>query len=125
MNKTFINISNHPSVKWPLIQMEAAKALVEGEVVDINFPNVPPLASTEEVKVLANGLLTEVLKVEDPIVHLMGESTLLVQLAIMLHDAGVPVVCSTTERISVETVGPDGVVTKTLQFKFEAFRSYF
>ena len=124
--KKFINISNHPSSKWPTEQMNAAKELAAGgDVIDIAFPNVPPMATTVEVEVLAEELLAKVLEVEDPIVHLMGESTLLLKLANLLHEAGIPVVCSTTERVSVESIGADGVVTKTLKFKFEQFRSYF
>ena len=47
----FINFSNHASTRWGVPQKQAAKKY--GEIVDVQFPNVNPEATSEEVHELA------------------------------------------------------------------------
>ena len=112
-----INISNHPSTKWGDEQLKAA-----GAVVDLPFPAVDPNASSEELDALAQTYLEKIFSMGtlDGVVHVMGEMGFTFKLVSLLKEAGLTVVHSTTERLSVEN--PDG--TKTSLFKFCQFREY-
>lgn len=129
----FINLSNHPSDKWPAEQREAAlalsQALNEGyddftvDIKDIPFPNIQPEASSEEVANLADTYASRIgssYMHQVTIVHVMGEMTFVVALVNALHKRGFACVASTTERQTIEH--PDG--SKTSQFKFVQFRHY-
>lgn len=50
----FINFSNHASTRWGVPQKQAAKKY--GEIVDMQFPNVDPEATSEEVHELCPGV---------------------------------------------------------------------
>lgn len=121
MKKVFINLSNHPSSNWNAKQKAAALELAE-EIMDIQFPNVAPEHNVEQVA----GMVTEILlkiaisgvKWQDAIIHVMGEATFVVQMALQTC-AQTPLVCSTTERVSVEK--EDG--TKVSTFTFCKFRN--
>lgn len=112
-----INISNHPSSKWGMQQLEAA-----GNVVDLPFPAVDPNASSEELDALAREYLHKILNMDNPdgVVHVMGEMGFTFKLVTLLKEHGFLVVHSTTERTVVE--GADGV--KTSVFNFCQFRTY-
>ena len=47
-----INLSNHPSSNWSGDQLDAAKKY--GEIVDLQFPNISPDASSNQIAVLVN-----------------------------------------------------------------------
>lgn len=118
----FINVSNHPSSKWASEQLEAAKQF--GEVIDIPFPNVAPEATEEDINQLATDILQQidwlhVSKDSVPVVHIMGEMTLVYNIVTKLKSCGVTTLASTTVRDVVEK---DGV--KTSVFKFCKFRKY-
>lgn len=116
-----LNLSNHPSDKWPENQKTAAAQF--GKIFDIPFPNIPPDASSEEVNALAKNYLAKIqaLASEGKItIHLMGELTFCFALVKLLKQEGITCIASTTERISV--AAEDG--TKTSQFRFVQFRSY-
>ena len=128
----FINISNHNSSKWSSEQLEAAKNIGNGEVIDIAFPNVPSQATTQEVTDIARKVVCDIdniargngrSKHEVHIVHVMGESTLVFSIVHLLQRYHYIVVASTTERISEERV-ENGSTVKNTVFKFVQFRQY-
>ncbi|MEM4204260.1 MAG: hypothetical protein QXS54_09360 [Candidatus Methanomethylicaceae archaeon] len=120
----FVNISNHPSSKWSSAQVEAAKRL-GGEIVDIEFPNVPPDATSADVEKMAKDITQKVLSLQtkSPFITAMvqGEHTLTVALVKELMYYGIQCVAATSERLVTEN--PDG--TKTVKFEFKQFRNYY
>lgn len=121
-SSSFINVSNHPSVRWSSAQLEAAKAQAD-VIIDVPFPNVPSSATTEDVKALAAEVAAKV-PADASIALVQGEMTLTLALVRQLQARGINVVAACSERRSVETVNPDGSVTKTAVFEFVQFRSY-
>lgn len=115
----FVNISNHPSAKWGLAQLEAAKAL-GGDVRDIQFPNVPSTATSEDVAALADSLVAQV----EPGAAVMcqGEFSLTFAVTSRLLAKGHQVVVACTERKVQERQLEGGKVEKTATFEFVAFR---
>lgn len=117
-----LNLSNHPSVKWPTEQLAVAK-LHFGNVEDMPFPNIDPFATSFEVANLAGIYLKKITDragISELTVHLMGEMTFCFKLIARLKKAGIEVVASTTERTVIED--KDG--RKTVQFRFVQFRNY-
>ncbi len=124
MATTLLNLTHHPSTKWPPEQTDAAVALADDLTIeDMPFPNVAPSATTSQVDALADELTAEILSrytAASLIVHLMGEMTLVVALVARLQGEGTRVLASTTERIATD--GPDG--ERRLVFRFHSFRDY-
>lgn len=117
-----VNLSNHPSHFWGEKQKQAALDQF-GSVGDIAFPNIPPAADWADVARIAKDYFRKVVELGDHdhvTVHLMGEITFVCALRALLKNAGYKVVCSTTERNTVEL--PDG--KKITQFEFVRFRGY-
>ena len=116
-----LNLSNHPSNKWAQEQLDAAQ-IQYGGVVDMPFPQINPEATTREVEELAKAYARKIILHTPSVstVHLMGEMTFIVALIQLLQAEGIPVVCSTTERMVLEE--KEG--KKTLQFVFCQFRKY-
>ena len=56
----FFNISNHPSAQWGAEQKEAVSKF--GTIIDIQFPNVHPSATINEITVLAENITRQVLE---------------------------------------------------------------
>lgn len=113
-----LNLSNHPSVSWSKAQFDAA-IHDYGSIEDLAFPQIAPEATTEAVQALAKDYFQKI----DPsvsAVHLMGEMTFVVALVGLLQQAGIKVVCSTTQR----TVLSESDGQKTAQFTFVQFREY-
>jgi hypothetical protein len=54
----FFNVSNHPSYTWGDTQKESAAEY--GEVIDIQFPNVNPKATIDEISKLSKGVARQV-----------------------------------------------------------------
>jgi hypothetical protein len=116
-----LNLSNHPSPRWPAEQLAAAE--IYGPVRDLPFPHIPPEASTAEVQQLAGEYLAQIQELAQagPVtVHLMGELTFVYMLAGLLRQAGIPCLAGTTARIVHEE--EDG--RKVSQFQFVQFRNY-
>ncbi|RLD44197.1 MAG: CRISPR-associated protein [Bacteroidetes bacterium] len=121
-----INLSNHPSEKWQQSQKELAKAKY-GLVQDLSFPEVPPIASTEEVGKLAKELFKKITNIFDQCanehmpnaVHIQGEFTLVYALVTMLKTSGISCIASTSSR----NVSNDGD-KKIIIFDFVQFREY-
>lgn len=116
------NISNHPSAGWDEAQLAAARQLA-GDVIDIAFPAVPPCASSDEVKTLAQSCFSQLAASIDPCVdvaHVMGEMTFCYVLVHELQQLGVRCFASTTSRqVSYNAQGE-----KVSQFHFVTFREY-
>lgn len=115
-----INLSNHPSSKWPKEQMEAAKKY--GEIIDMPFPVIDPAGDEEYVKETADEYVQKVLDIacdKQVTVHLMGEMTLTYALLERFKEHGIPCIAATTERIVSEEKG-----VKVSIFRFVKFRYY-
>jgi len=132
----FVNLSNHPCYsfeeidgcvvkvqKWEFPQYQAAS--VYGEVVDLTFPDIPPIWTTEEVEMLAVEYLIQLKEIKENatddmfVVHLSGEIIFCFLLAQMLQNEGIVVVAATTIRIAEEKNGE-----KKSKFEFCQFRPY-
>lgn len=117
-----INLSNHPSRKWQAQQMQAAVAQF-GSVVDLPFPDVPPVASVSDIAQLAD-LYTEkvaaMASANEAVVHVMGEMTFTYAMVCRLKAKCYRCVASTTERCVVE----EQPGQKTVLFNFVQFRDY-
>ncbi len=117
-----INLSNHPSSRWQTDQLQAANTQY-GEVCDIAFPEVPPMASKEDVAQLAETCVCDIAKIApatEAVVHVMGEMTLTYAIVTRLKDKGYRCVASTTIReVFEEEPGK-----KVVLFKFTQFREY-
>lgn len=120
----FINLSNHPSSKWSKEQLDAARQMSDGGIIDIPFPNIDPRAKEADIFKLAREYTNRILALkEQPLehtVHVMGEMTFTYTLVNILQLYGMTCVASTTERNVTEN--PDG--SKTVSFRFVRFRFY-
>ena len=116
-----VNVSNHPSDKWPDAQKNAAAQWAD-QLVDRPFPHVSPLLDAAELVALAEHIADELQERYARIaaVHLMGELTLTYALVGILHKRGFTVLASTTERI----VHAEEDGRKTSEFRFVRFREY-
>jgi hypothetical protein len=121
---TFVNISNHPSANWSQDQKNAVYSQFgTGRIVDVPFPNVDPLDSTEEIEKIALALVAVVLTEHNPrYVMVQGEFTLTFTMTVLFQKAGLDVVVATSERKVEETVLPDGSTQKKAIFNFVQFR---
>ena len=117
----FLNISNHPMTKWAAEQLAAARELGNGMIEYIQFPNVPPTATTEEVCEIAKRLVSQIIETNPTpgVAMVQGEFTLTYELSRRLMGLGWTVVVATTERKVVEGEGG----TKTATFEFIQFRA--
>ena len=114
-----INLTNHPLHKWNEKQQKLAEEIY-GEVVDIQFPNVPPGADEQDIARLADEYLQKILPLNPQAVHIQGEFTFTFRMVKVLTEKGIKCLASTTNRLMVEN--PDG--SRTYQFKFVRFREY-
>ena len=114
---TFVNCSNHPSVRWAEDQLNAAKNF--GDIVDIAFPNVSPKATHENVSRMAVDLAGQIETCHPNAVMVQGEMTLTYELVRRLKADGIVCLAACSERRTIE----NGNV-KTSVFEFVQFRSY-
>jgi len=126
-----LNISNHPSSNWSEEQKKGLKDFcffgkgypqgTDFEIIDVPFPAVDPLASTEDIEKIAQDIIDNIVSfnVVWQVVMVQGEFTLTYHLVKKLLDLGKVPVNATTKRVAVEK---DGV--KTSIFKFCKFRAY-
>jgi hypothetical protein len=114
-----LNISNHPSARWPETQVKIAQETY-GQIEDLPFPMIDPTFNQEEVEQLALKFSEQVAKSEASAVHLMGEMCFTFNLVQKLKEMGLAVVASTTKRNVEEVNGK-----KIVQFEFVQFRPYF
>lgn len=117
----FINFSNHPSTNWSEKQINKAKEY--GEVIDIPFPQVNPLATHAEIDLLANEFINKIVEKNPSIVMVQGEMTLCFRVIQLLKEQGIKVVCACSTRNTKEII-QDGKTIKTAIFEFVQFREY-
>lgn len=113
-----LNLSNHPSDRWPDDQQQTAKEQF-GPVEDLPFPAIDPAMSTEDLQVLVQEYFNKIQSLTPTAVHLMGEMTFTFALVQKLKAAGIPCVASTSHRKVEERDGK-----KIVQFEFVQFRPY-
>ena len=114
----FINITNHALTGEQLCAIPA-----HTEIVNMGFPSVPAHWSGEQVEALAHQWAGKLACYARPTenhvtVHIMGEHAFVyayVDEVRRLYGSQVVCICSTTERVSVETTAT----------KFVRFRAYF
>ncbi len=120
-----LNLSNHNSKNWKLKQKDTAIELY-GSIYDMEFPEVDPNSSEEEILKLVSGyekkicLILSEHKNENNAVHIMGEMTFCFALINRLLRRGIECIASTTERIVPDNL--DGF--KISKFNFVKFRKY-
>lgn len=119
-----INLSNHPSSKWPAEQIGAAEKEFK-DVEDIPFPKIPPQAEAHEVEEMARQLLKKIkLEFYPPqwydAIHIMGEMTFTLAFVYLAQKEGFTCLASTTERLVNKQ--QDG--SKNIRFQFCRFRPY-
>ena len=121
----FINISNHPSVKWGKMQLEAAMELTsDNQIKDIPFPAVPATATTTDIIKIADGLHHTVMANKPEAIMVAGEFTLAYTMIEICLRAGLKVVAACSERRTNEVLNEDGSTTKTAIFEFVQFREF-
>lgn len=119
---TLVNLSNHPSRDWSERQLSVAREQF-GEITDMPYPDVNPEGDEEYIDGLATEYTDKVLQLaatRSVTVHLMGEMTLLYNLAGRLINNGIECVASTTNRNVHEQA--DG--SREVRFDFVGFRKY-
>ena len=117
-----LNLTNHPSQRWPEEQRRAAKARW-GSVTDYPFPTVDPEATTAQVAELARRTVEQVCALRPEAVLCQGEMSLTLALVTLLQNRDIQVYVTCSRRESRECVR-DGVVVKTACFRFAGFREY-
>lgn len=122
----FINFSNHPSKGWSENQRTAARQY--GEIIDIQFPNVEPLATEQQMISLATGYVEEIIQhigaEENSIVMCQGEFTLTFMVVCALLSRDINVVSAVSERQVIQEVTEGGITEKKVIFEFKGFRKY-
>ncbi|MCR5237767.1 MAG: hypothetical protein K6E34_11260 [Lachnospiraceae bacterium] len=120
----FINFTNHPSSAWGDVQLRESNKY--GDVIDIPFPNVPPRLGEQEIHGLAEEYVEKIVSQlsGDDAVLVQGEFTLCYAVVRMLSDRNIRAVSACTERITEESVKPDGEAEKKSVFRFVRYREY-
>lgn len=116
-----INLSNHPVAKWEGGQMKAA-VFQFAEVVDMEFPQISPCKTSEEVEQEAYHKLDECMKEGTPdnvVFHVAGEYGYCFSLIQLLLKNGYTCVHSTSIRKVWEYEGK-----AIREFEFIQFREY-
>lgn len=121
--KIFLNLSNHPFSTWSEKQLAEAKQL--GELREMNFPEIDPQSSEEDVMKLASEYFENIRQIEvnegkEVVVHLMGEMNFTYALVEQLKSEGITAYASTTQRV-VKDLGEG---KKESAFEFVRFRAY-
>ncbi len=120
----FVNFSNHSSTTWDDRQYKAANYY--GEIIDIPFPEVPPISGEEDVEKLATRYADKILKEisANDAVMVQGEFTLTYAVINLLRQSGIKVVSACSERDVVERIDEHGNTIRKSKFRFVRFREY-
>lgn len=117
-----INFSNHPYEIWIEKQKEAAKQY--GEVMDFPFPPITPDMDTEDLRKIVQECVEKIEAMKPTAVMAAGEFTFIFMLVDKLLQDGIKVMCTCSQRRTIERKLPDGSNEKTSIFVFERFRDY-
>jgi len=127
-----INFSNHPSKSWSIEQKNAFRDFVvrhreisnvdkvDFEIVDVQFPDIPPDASKSVLEEIANNYVDKIKAYSPQVVMVQGEYGLTYIVVNMLKQKEICVVYATTKREVVEKENGE----KISVFKFVQFREY-
>ncbi len=117
------------------LQIEDAKAslgieqiVMLGEVepaLQKSFSQVPAKATTDDIRSLASSIVGAALHHGATHMFVVGEPSVTLHASLMAFEAGLDVVQSTTERVSSESIQPDGSVVKTAVFQHVQWRRVF
>ncbi len=118
----FINFSNHPSSLWSQTQLEATKQY--GDIIDIPFPQVDPLANEIVVDNIANEYCNKILEYHPNAIMVQGEMTLCFKLITKLKENNIKVLCACSQREIIENINKDGKAIKKSVFEFIQYREY-
>lgn len=118
-----VNLSGRSYETWSPEQLEATKEFAS-KVVDVPYPNIPPTASTKELKEIVNKTMNEVMSYNPKTVLCGAEMVTTHEFVNRLQKNGIKVVNATSERVSHEKLNDDGTVTKEFVFEFKQFRDY-
>ena len=118
-----LNCTNHPREIWNEPLKKAAEKLY-GEIVDLPFPCVSPAWSERDLRREVAAYAAEIEAFQADAVLAAGEFTFLFMLVDKLLADGVNVICSCSERNTVEVKNADGSNEKKSVFLFEGFRPY-
>lgn len=133
----FINYTNHPSASWGEKQkMEASKY---GEILDMQFPNISPQMTVQQLMKAAGDACTDIIKKieneEHSAVLCQGEAVFTYMLVNNLLNRrisaykwqsglrGLKVLSAISQRKVIEITDGD-VTQKKTEFCFEGFREY-
>lgn len=121
---SFVNFTNHNSSKWGQDQLEAAKAY--GNIIDIPFPMVSPVATKEDIQELAEKSVQDILDASPSVVMVQGEMTLVYAVVKRLQDNGIKCVAACTRRRTDEEIQQLAAagLTREGMFAFMGFREY-
>ena len=119
----FINISNHPSIKWNTSQRDAASQY--GDIIDIGFPSIPAAFDTGEIVPIVEEYYSRILNYKDPVVMIQGEFVFTYLLVKKLEAAGIRAVAACSERVAEETIDREGNAVKQSVFRFVRFRDFY
>lgn len=117
----FVNLTNHPSVKWSIEQIAAAQKF--GEITDIQFPLISPYETQQEIITIADKYVQRIKDMQPSAVLCQGEFTFVFALTNGLKKLGITVVAACSERYASEHI-EDGVTKKVSDFRFVQFREY-
>jgi len=117
----FINLTNHPAGKWDAPQLAAAQEY--GEITDIAFPQIEPMATSAEVTALAQEYAGRIAKMKPKAVLCQGEYTFVYAAVAELKRRGIVALSACSKRCVSEIV-VDGAAKKVVDFRFVQFREY-
>lgn len=117
----FINHTNHSSKYWSDEQLVAARQY--GDIIDMPFPRIDPLASTKDIVQLSQDYAGRIIALHPTAVLCQGEFIYCHALVERLLSVGITVLAATSERV-VEESYHYGVNEKTVNFRFVRFREY-
>jgi len=129
----FINVSNHPSCKWDVEQINEATHY--GEIIDLEFPVIPAEADEDRIGCMAADFYEKIMDLLDhkkesssngirDAVMLQGEFTFTFALVNKLKDKGITVLSACSDRKVVEKPDDNNNRIKEVRFQFVRFRRY-
>lgn len=119
---SFINCSNHPSNRWGAKQIQESEKW--GRIVDVPFPVVDAEADEQQIKVMAQGLVEKILRLQPSAVMCQGEFSLTYEVINVLREMNIDVYAACSERRTEEKVMPDGSSERISNFEFVRYRRY-
>ncbi|MDO5423027.1 MAG: hypothetical protein Q4F41_04810 [Eubacteriales bacterium] len=117
----FVNFTNHPSTHWSQEQLAASSPY--GAIIDIPFPQIDPMASTEEIVSEARKYTALILKRKPDFVLCQGEFCMAYHVVRLLKEHGVVVGAACSVRRVQERAGED-CTEKTVFYQFVRYREY-